>query len=186
MQALLWVPSIPRSLVNFQLREQIKKRLHSSEPYVTRTWQHPWLRPEWKNLLTVMGQCSNTNYVRRFQCEDKNVDLMRVQPHFYRVRQVEQFSSWHYAFITTTGSVANPRLVSLLLVKIWNTLGNTAKHCLVKLYTSLWKCYYQCIWESMTRASTILRRHDLFKKYTHCNSLFSLLKSACQCGAFGR
>ncbi len=33
--------------------------------------------------------CSNTNCDRRFRCEDNNVDLTHVQPHYYRVWQVE-------------------------------------------------------------------------------------------------
>ncbi len=36
-----------------------------------------------------MGYCSNTNCARRFRCEDSNVDLMCVQPYYYRVRQVD-------------------------------------------------------------------------------------------------
>ncbi len=36
-----------------------------------------------------MGYCSNTNSVRRFRCEDNNVSFMHVQPHYYRVQQVE-------------------------------------------------------------------------------------------------
>ncbi len=36
-----------------------------------------------------MGYCSNTNYIRRFRCENNNIDFTYVQPLFYRVRQVE-------------------------------------------------------------------------------------------------
>ncbi len=32
---------------------------------------------------------THTNGDRRFQCEDNNVALTNVQPHYYRVRQVE-------------------------------------------------------------------------------------------------
>ncbi len=32
---------------------------------------------------------SNTNCARRFQYEDNNISFMHVQPHYYRVRQVE-------------------------------------------------------------------------------------------------
>ncbi len=53
------------------------------------TGQHPWLHPGWKILPTRRGYCSNTYCDRRFRCEDNNVDLMSVQPHYYRVRQVE-------------------------------------------------------------------------------------------------
>ncbi len=31
----------------------------------------------------------NAKYVPRFRCEDNNIDLMRVRPHHYCVRQVE-------------------------------------------------------------------------------------------------
>ncbi len=37
----------------------------------------------------MIGYCSNTNYAYRFCREDNNVDFTHVQPHYYRVRQVE-------------------------------------------------------------------------------------------------
>ncbi len=49
----------------------------------------PWLRPGWKILPTRIGYCSNTNGDRRFRYEDNNVAFTKVQPHYYRVRQVE-------------------------------------------------------------------------------------------------
>ncbi len=58
-------------------------------PLCSRTGQHPWLCPGWKILPTRIGYCSNTNDDRRFRCEDNNVAFTNVQPHFYRVRQVE-------------------------------------------------------------------------------------------------
>ncbi len=49
----------------------------------------------------------STNYVRRFRCDENNVNLIYVQAHFYSMRQVEpghrfdevarQFSSCRYA-----------------------------------------------------------------------------------------
>ncbi len=39
-----------------------------------------------ENPTDKVGYCSNTSWARRFCCEDNNVDLMRVQPHYYRVR----------------------------------------------------------------------------------------------------
>ncbi len=38
---------------------------------------------------TRPGYCSNTNSAHRFRCEDNNVSFMHVQPHYYRVRQME-------------------------------------------------------------------------------------------------
>ncbi len=38
---------------------------------------------------TWIGYCSNTDYDRRFRCEDNNVAFANVQPHYHRVRQVE-------------------------------------------------------------------------------------------------
>ncbi len=49
---------------------------------------HPWLHLGWKTLPTMIGYCSNTNCARRFWCEDNNVDLMHMQPHYYRLWQV--------------------------------------------------------------------------------------------------
>ncbi len=37
----------------------------------------------------MIGHCSNANRARHVRCDDINVDLMRVQPHCYRLRQVE-------------------------------------------------------------------------------------------------
>ncbi len=51
--------------------------------------QRPWLRPGWRILPTKISYCLNANYARRFWCEDKTVNLTYVQPHYYRVRQVE-------------------------------------------------------------------------------------------------
>ncbi len=50
--------------------------------------------PLWRGLgnisgWTRIGYSSNTNYARRFRCEDISVYLMHVQPHYYRVRPVE-------------------------------------------------------------------------------------------------
>ncbi len=42
-----------------------------------------------KTQPTRIGYCSNTNNDRRFWCEDNNVALTDLQPHYYRVRQVE-------------------------------------------------------------------------------------------------
>ncbi len=53
------------------------------------TGQHPWLHPGWKIQPTRIGYCSNANCARRFRCEDNNIALTQVQPHFYRERQVE-------------------------------------------------------------------------------------------------
>ncbi len=46
-------------------------------------------RPGWKILPTRIGYCSNTSGNRRFRCEDNNVTFTNLQPHYYRVRQVE-------------------------------------------------------------------------------------------------
>ncbi len=62
---------------------------HGSEPPVVRTGQHPWLRSRWKTLSTKVGYCSNTNGGHRFRCDDISVAFTNMQPHFYRVRQVE-------------------------------------------------------------------------------------------------
>ncbi len=40
-------------------------------------------------LPTRISYCSNTNFDRRFRCEDNNVAFTPVQPHYFRVRQVE-------------------------------------------------------------------------------------------------
>ncbi len=56
---------------------------------VARTGHHPWLRPGWKILPTRIGCCSNTNGDGRLRCESNNVAFTNVQPHYYRVRQVE-------------------------------------------------------------------------------------------------
>ncbi len=45
----------------------------------------------WKILPTRIGCCSNTNCARRLRCEDNNVAVTNVQPHYYRVRQVEPY-----------------------------------------------------------------------------------------------
>ncbi len=41
------------------------------------------------NLPTRIGYCSNANCARRFRCEDNNIAFTQVQPHDYRVWQVE-------------------------------------------------------------------------------------------------
>ncbi len=56
---------------------------------MARTEQHPWVCPGWKILPTRIGYCSNAYCDRRFRCEDNNVAFTNVQPHYYRVRQVE-------------------------------------------------------------------------------------------------
>ncbi len=56
---------------------------------MAQTGQQPWLYPGWKILPTRLGYCSNTNCARHFRYEDNNVAFMPVQPHHYRVRQVE-------------------------------------------------------------------------------------------------
>ncbi len=40
-------------------------------------------------LPTRIGYSSNTNYARRFQCDDNDVAFTHVQPHYYLVRHVE-------------------------------------------------------------------------------------------------
>ncbi len=62
----------------FPVKGASKLRPHGSEPPVLRTGQHPWLRPGWKILTTWTCYCSNTNYARRFRCEDNNVDVTHV------------------------------------------------------------------------------------------------------------
>ncbi len=52
---------------------------------MARTRQHPWENPTGKDRLLLKHQW----LARRFQCEDSNVDLTHIQPHYYRVRQVE-------------------------------------------------------------------------------------------------
>ncbi len=42
-----------------------------------------------ENPTNMLGYCSNTNYGRRFRCEDNNVAFTHVKPHYYCVRQVE-------------------------------------------------------------------------------------------------
>ncbi len=42
-----------------------------------------------ENLQTKIGYSSNINTVCRFRCEDNNVALTHVQPHYNRVQQVE-------------------------------------------------------------------------------------------------
>ncbi len=42
-----------------------------------------------KMLPTRIGYCSNTNCNCRFRCEDNNIAFTNVQPHYYRVRQLE-------------------------------------------------------------------------------------------------
>ncbi len=42
-----------------------------------------------KKLPTRIGYCSKTNCARRVRREDNNVDFTHVQPHYYRVQQVE-------------------------------------------------------------------------------------------------
>ncbi len=59
------------------------------EPPVARTGQNPWLRHEWKILPTRIGYYSNTKSSHSFRCEDNNVKFTNVQPHYYRVLQVE-------------------------------------------------------------------------------------------------
>ncbi len=71
------------------VRGASKQRPHCSEPPVARTGKHPWLHPGWKIPPTRIGYCSNTNCAHRFRSEDNNVDFTQVQPHYYRVRQVE-------------------------------------------------------------------------------------------------
>ncbi len=80
------IPMLP-SL--FPAKEASKYRPHVSEPPVARTGQHPWLHSGWKILPTREGYCSNTNSAHRFRFEDNNVEFTHVQPHYYRVRQVE-------------------------------------------------------------------------------------------------
>ncbi len=46
----------------------------------------PWMEnPTDKNRLLL----KYTNWARRFRCEDNGVELLRVQPNYFRVRQVE-------------------------------------------------------------------------------------------------
>ncbi len=73
----------------FPVKGASEKRPHGSVPPVARTGQHPWLYPGWKILPTRVGYCSNTNCARHFRCEDNIVDFTHVQPHYYRVWQVE-------------------------------------------------------------------------------------------------
>ncbi len=63
-----------------------------SAPPVARTEQHAWLRPGWKILPTRIVYWSNTNCAHHFRGEDNNVSFMHVQPHYYRMLQVEP---WH-------------------------------------------------------------------------------------------
>ncbi len=50
---------------------------------MARTGQHPWLHSRW------IDYWSNTNGDHRFRCEDNKVAFTNVQPHYYRVRQVD-------------------------------------------------------------------------------------------------
>ncbi len=83
----LW-PDIVDQLANIELSYHHRYALMVGIAS-TRTGQHPWPRPGWKILPTRIGYCSNTNGDRRFRCEDKNVAFTNVQPHHYRMRQVE-------------------------------------------------------------------------------------------------
>ncbi len=56
---------------------------------MARTGQHLRRHPGWKILPTKIGNCSDTDCVHRFRCEDNNVDITHMQPHYYGVRQVE-------------------------------------------------------------------------------------------------
>ncbi len=63
----------------FQLGEQVDHVCM----VVARTGQNPWIEnPRHKNWLILIDQV-------RIRCEDNNVAFMHVQPHFYRVWQVE-------------------------------------------------------------------------------------------------
>ncbi len=42
-----------------------------------------------KSYRQIQATAQNTNYVHRFRYEDNNVDLIRVQLYYYRVRQVD-------------------------------------------------------------------------------------------------
>ncbi len=44
---------------------------------------------QWKALLTTMDYNSSIRWAHRCRCDDNNVTLMYMQPHFYHVRQVE-------------------------------------------------------------------------------------------------
>ncbi len=84
-------------LKNPKTNSEILQPVRRPLPYVKgvteliiRHWrQHPRPRRWWKIILKPIGYCSNTNCARRFRCEDNNVDFTHVQPHYYRMWQVE-------------------------------------------------------------------------------------------------
>ncbi len=73
----------------FPVKGASKLRPRGSESPVSRNGHHLWLHPVWKTLPTRIDDCSNADCARRFRREDNNVSLAHVQPHYYRVRQVE-------------------------------------------------------------------------------------------------
>ncbi len=71
------------------IKEVINYCLHSGEPYVVRTRQHPSIHSEWKKTSQRMEPCSNKNWVRRLPREGNNATFVRILLHYFCVRQVE-------------------------------------------------------------------------------------------------
>ncbi len=72
------------SLLSSQLREQVI----NVRMVVSPLWREPY-NIHGFILPTMIGYSSYTNCARRFRCEDNSVAFTNVQPHYYRVRQVE-------------------------------------------------------------------------------------------------
>ncbi len=73
----------------FPVKETSKQRRHDSEPLWRGTGSIHGFVLGGKSYQQGWATAQAPNYVHRFWCEESNVDLTHMQPHYYRVRQVE-------------------------------------------------------------------------------------------------